>query len=59
MFFRKTAKTQSKIMMSYMNIYIHLNIRTVYMEAVTNITLGRKSKMEAVVFFSFSFFFDS
>lgn len=57
MFFRKTAKTQSKIMMSYMNIYIHLNILTVYMEAVTNITFGRKSKMEAVVFFSFSFFF--
>lgn len=32
MFFRKTAKTQSKIMMSYINIYIHLNIRTVYMD---------------------------
>lgn len=49
MFFRKTAKAQSKIMMSHTNIYIHLNILTVYIEAVTNITLGRKSKMEAVV----------
>lgn len=52
MFFRKTAKTQSKMMMSYINIYI----LTFYMEAVTNITFSRKSKMEAVVFFLFLFF---
>lgn len=56
MFFTKSAKMQSKITKSSINIYIYLDIPTVYMEAVKSISFSRMSKLAAVAFF---LFFDS